>query len=120
MIRHPQALAALLDDDLLINGATPMLNATDAPETTTRQWWVQFLKARDSRSTGNFAVDPVTSLYVPGTGNSRPFRGFDAVGRLATSTTDGPLENTILRSLPLDGTPGGNPDESRRLFEVGS
>ncbi len=120
MIRHPQALAALLDDDLLINGATPMLNATDAPETTTRQWWVQFLKARDSRSTGNFAVDPVTSLYVPGTGNSRPFRGFDAVGRLATSTTDGPLENTILRSLPLDGTPGGNPDESRRLFEVGT
>ena len=116
MIRHPQALAALLDDDLLINGATTNLTGLDE---ATRLWWVQFLKARDSRSTGNFAADPVTNLFVPGTGNSRPFRGFDAVGRVATSTTDGPLENTILRSLPLDGSGGGNPNEFRRLFEVG-
>ncbi len=148
MIRHPQALAALLDDDLLINGGTTNLTGLDE---ATRLWWVQFLKARDSRSTGNFAVDPVTNLYVPGTGNSRPFRGFDSVGPMALgygaddkpgkagvdddsngtmddvseiswagSDDDAPLENTILRSLPFDGSSGGNPNEFRRLFEVGT
>ena len=117
MIRDSKVLAALLDDDQLINGGSNNLTGNDEAG---RLWWIQFLKSRDSRFTGNFAVDPVTNLYVPGTANARPFRGFDAVGRPANSTTDSPLENTILRSLPFDSTGGGNPNESRRLLEVGN
>jgi hypothetical protein len=116
MIRDPKVLAALLDDDLLIDGADANLIGLDEPG---RLWWVEFLKARDSRYVSGigFSPDPTTGLFVPGTANARPFRGFDAIGPAATSTTDSPLENTILRSLPLNA--GTNPNESRRLFEVG-
>ena len=121
MIRHPHALAALLDDDQLIDGATLMSNVLvlNGQDEANRRWWVQFLASRDSRSTNNFAADPVTGLFVPGTGNARPFRGFDAVGPVP-SATDSPLENTLLRSLPLDGSGGGDPNSFRRLFEVGT
>ena len=120
MIRHPQVLAALLDDDLLINGSSNLLMGIDD---NTRLWWLEFLKARDSRFTTSpaFDVDGPTGLYVPGTANSRPFHSFDALGRLnsASSPTDSPLENTILRSLPMDSSLSPNPNEHRRLFEVG-
>ncbi len=120
MIRDPKVLAALLDDDLLINGATPNLTGLDEGG---RLWWVEFLKSRDSRfvSGSGFSADLPTGLFVPGTANARPFRSFDSAGVTNApnpSPTDSPLENTILRSLPLDGA-GTNPNESRRLFEVG-
>lgn len=118
MIRDSKVLAALLDDDLLIDGATPNLTGLDEGG---RLWWVEFLKARDSRyvSGSGFSPDPTTGLFVPGTANARPFRSFDSAGVTnVPNPTDSPLENTILRSLPLDGA-GTNPNESRRLFEVG-
>ena len=156
MIRDSKVLAALLDDDLLINGADANLIGLDEPG---RLWWVEFLKARDSRyvsgsgfrgdPTTGLSADPTTWLFMPGTANARPFRGFDSVGPKALgygaddkpgksgvdddsngtiddvseifwpgSDDDAPLENTILRSLPLDGA-STNPNESRRLFEVG-
>lgn len=131
MIRDPQVLAALIDDDSLINdprfsglidprftnqSATFSLHATDE---ASRMWWVEFLKSRESRATLNFTVDPVTNLYVPGTGSARPFRGFDSLAVTAKNPVDSPLENTILRSLPLDYAGNPNPNESRRLLEVG-
>jgi hypothetical protein len=118
MIRDSKVLAALLDDDLLINGADANLIGLDEPG---RLWWVEFLKARDSRYVSGigFSPDPTTGLFVPGTANARPFRSFDSAGVTnVPNPTDSPLENTILRSLPLDGA-GTNPNESRRLFEVG-
>ena len=120
MIRNPQTLAALLDDDSLINASDNLLPGIDE---NSRQWWLQFLKARDSRfsaAPSPYAADSVTQLYVPGTGNARPFRSLDALGPAASSTVDSPLENTILRALPWGTTAGSNPNEYRRLFEVGT
>ncbi|MCX7395473.1 MAG: hypothetical protein NTW75_15265 [Planctomycetales bacterium] len=86
MIRDPKVLAALLDDDLLIDGATSNLTGLDEGG---RLWWVEFLKARDSRyvsgsgfrgdPTTGLSADPTTWLFMPGTANARPFRGFDAI-----------------------------------------
>lgn len=126
MIRHPEVLNALLDDNLhiadpsLIPSATEFLDDTTT-ESTTRQWWWQFLRARESRysATSAYSPDPVTNLYVPGTSSSRPFRGLDAQGRSATNL-DSPLEDTILRSLPLDNSNSRTPNNARRLFEVGT
>ena len=120
MIRHPQVLNALLDDDLLVNDPRFVAGATeflDDATGETRQWWVQFLKARDSRfaPVSAFAADQLTNLYVPGTASGRPFRGNDIVGPV--TTVDSPLEHTVLRSLPMDAAT--DPNQSRRLFEVG-
>jgi hypothetical protein len=158
MIRDPQVLAALIDDDQVIqdprlnpnavSGGTlsPYLASYDPTDLdrsgNVRLWWFEFLRARDSRfippANGTaFAVDPVAGffdtttnkfvpLYVPGTANSRPFRSVDTVGPQAVSITaganlDSQLENTIFRSLPMDGLSGAsNVNESRRLFEVGN
>ena len=151
MIRHPQVLNALLDNDQVIYDPryyplapqpagfpTPVYPATVAnvqgmnlysmdPTDSNRQWWLEFLKSRDSRfvSGSAFTVDPVTGLYMPGTANARPFRAVDAIGPVALNTTtlDSPIENTIFRSLPLDAASlpvGANINDARRLFEVGN
>ncbi|MEI8017057.1 MAG: hypothetical protein WCH39_02605 [Schlesneria sp.] len=149
MIRDPQVLAALIDDDQVIQdprinltgNAGPYLDSAD-PSDTNRKWWFEFLKSRDSRyvapANGTaYAVDPVAGffdpiankfvpLYVPGTANSRPFRSTDTVGPqavniVAGANLDSQLENTIFRSLPMDsGAITNSINESRRLFEVGS
>ena len=138
MIRDPQVLLALIDDDQLIQDprinlsgtAGPNLDSAD-PSDANRKWWFEFLKARDSRyvapANGTaYAVDPVTNLFVPGTANSRPFRSIDTVGPQAVSIVaganlDSQLENTIFRSLPMDSASITNSvNESRRLFEVGN
>lgn len=140
MIRDPQVLLALLDDDQQINdprygtAVTKYLDSQDPSDTDSiaggfRKWWFEFLKSRDSRyiapaSGTPFAVDPVTHLYAPGTANGRPFQSLDTIGPVAhnliTTTTDSPLENTVLRSLPLDSSGVANANESRRLFEIGN
>ena len=127
MVRHPQVLMALIDDDQVINdprlvaGASAYLDDASG-DTPARRWWVEFLRARDSRFVpgSTFTPDPITNLYAPATANSRPFRSIDFVGpsALNPTTNDSPIESTIFRSLPLDAAT--NPNESRRLFEVGS
>ncbi len=140
MIRHPQVLSALIDDDELINDRRFVGTATDYLDDATgdpsgRKWWAEFLKSRESRFTKtastSFQPDLVTNLYLPGTANGRPFRGLDVVGpraydpaALPITAQDSPLEQTILRSLPIDSFnfPGndGPPNQSRRLFEIGN
>jgi hypothetical protein len=151
MVRHPQVLNALLDNDEFINDPRFFAPGTvtqfldDATGDTygtppqPRQWWIEFIKSRDSRynSTTPFPTDPVANLYVPipysasptptgglflpGTANARPFRSLDSVGTIPVNTTtyDSPIEDTILRSLPLEAAATTTPNQSRRLFEVG-
>ena len=130
MVRHPEVLNALLDDDQLINDPRFVSTASqfldDATGDTARQWWVEFLKSRESRYVKTpgtpFPVDPIALLYMPGTANARPFRSVDSIGPIALNTTtlDSPLENTILRSLPVDAATAASANDSRRLFEVGN
>ena len=83
-----------------------LVDNTVAPTTgSIRDWWMEFLTARDG-------LDPVSNLVLPGVAGSRPFRSFShAGGNAATS-----IEDTLLRSLPADGVGSG----SRRLFELGT
>jgi hypothetical protein len=90
-------------------------------------------------------IDPITGLSLPGVPRSapgqattppgfanntptgaRPFRnlGFSAFGGVDSNGYNGPLESTILRTLPGDTLTSAptatNPDPRRRLFEVGT
>jgi hypothetical protein len=155
-LRHPDVLAGLLDDgdvyslsyspafpgglnfpiNLSVPLSLPDLNATDqfqAPSPIAgqvRDWWTQFVMARDG-------IDPLlptavptagTGLPLPGlprtpsgtappagasvTGGSHPFRGlgFSAYASAPASTSggidanryNGTLDSTILRTLPGD------------------
>jgi hypothetical protein len=143
-IRHPDVLAGLLDDaDImrLANSSTvrPTLSAQDISDadatmgsgqgvgvSPTRDWWVQFLKARDGRRTfdgpdadtlpdevdanSNPIVkmfpDTVTGLYLPGLADSSPFRSFASLGftRVAGAfeSPETALDQTLFRRLPYD------------------
>ena len=114
---------------------------------STRDWWLQFVTARDG-------IDPLlpanggTGLPIPGmpptvsgvappavgvaglglsgssvVAGSHPFRGpgFSSFGSVDVNGYNGPLESTILRTLPGDlVTPSAPPAYSRRqLLEVG-
>ncbi len=63
-----------------------------------RDWWEQFIRARDQE---NMALN----IYLPGTSDSHPFR------RLSFLSD---VEQTILRKLPID-----KGEDPRRLFELG-
>ncbi len=113
-LRHPAVLAALLDDsdaftmDMSGSAVYPSLDATHLGGAN---WWQQFIDSRDATDTGL-----VNSPRIPGTPGSRPFRSFHR--NIPTSTTDQVRdlrENTILRSLPVDGAGANNP---RLLFEL--
>lgn len=106
---HPAHLAGLLDDP----NTFPLANLTattltDIPALGGRNWWDQFLKARDG-------VDPLNpTLSLPGVpGVSRPFRELSDRSNAATNNQ---LEHTVLRSLPVDS----DPQTGRRLFELGT
>ncbi|HEV8071933.1 MAG TPA: hypothetical protein VGP76_29735 [Planctomycetaceae bacterium] len=106
---------------------------------TIRDWWLQFVTARDG-------IDPLPTTAVPTGGSglalpgmppavsgspavsgvipgSHPFRGpgFSSFGSVDVNGYNGPLESTILRTLPGDPvTPSAPPAYSRRqLLEVG-
>lgn len=67
-----------------------------------RDWWAEFLAARDQ-------LDPITQLYLPGMAHSRPYRSMNYTDSGATS-----IEYTLLRGMVKDGT-----DISRRtVFEA--
>jgi len=114
MIRHPNVLAGLLDDNRVLSlPATsgtflPSRDSSDSATYGVRDWWVEFLRSRDSAN--GSTVDSVTNLFVPGVAAARPFRGFNFTARGASSVND-----TILRTLPADS---GQTDR-RALFEVG-
>ncbi|MDB5339897.1 MAG: hypothetical protein JWN70_5516, partial [Planctomycetaceae bacterium] len=57
-----------------------------------RDWWAEFLAARDQQ-------DPITQLYLPGMAHSRPYRS-------PTYSDSGPtsIEYTLLRGMVRDGT----------------
>ncbi len=68
----------------------------------TRDWWAQFLIARDG-------VDPTTGLPLPISGQSRPFR--DLANVASITSTESSIEDTIFRHLPMSAA-------GRRLFEL--
>jgi hypothetical protein len=128
-IQSPMVLGGLIDDPSRIvvpnirrdsrhfdSSGNPW-TLPDRDEGLTRNWWEQFLWARDG-------IDPLpvadggTGLKLPGVPRdydsmqlgSRPFRNLGFSQNGVTS-----IEDTVLRSLPSDGT--ANP---RGLFEVGT
>lgn len=120
-VRHPDVLAALLDDenqfDLQIAtapNAPVLLDRTEAG----RDWWNQLTLARSAVPAGATA-DPFygggsAGLPFPGLPGSRPLRGFGAMAGGAGTPT---LDETILRALPADGAPGL---DRRHLHQVGT
>jgi hypothetical protein len=136
-IQYPTVLGGMIDDALVGMTFDPLTQVPvalpDKYEPTSRDWWWEFLKARDgfdpldvsvggtSDSMGGFnglllpGVPRLTPV-PPASGvqqGSRPFRnlGFSQNGLSS-------LEDTVLRSLPRDfsSTP---PTTPRGLFEVG-
>ena len=105
-IRDPEVLAALLDE---IDALKPVQRrlVDQGGEGTSRDWWAQFVMARDR-------LDPITGMYLPGGPGSRPFRSFAFTAAGIRS-----IEHTLLRWLPFDSNVG-NPDLRRRLFELGT
>jgi len=80
-----------------------------------RNWWFQFLNARDG-------FDPATSLYLPGSPASRPFRPMSHYDNSPNgnptpfpANSNNSLDDTLLRTLPMDMVGGL---ETRGLFEA--
>tara|TARA_R110002049_G_scaffold308957_2_gene515175 strand:- start:277 stop:4926 length:4650 start_codon:yes stop_codon:yes gene_type:complete len=127
-IRHPSALASLIDDiglseyvidatnyDSDVRNSRELYRLTDQGDSS-RDWWSEFINSRDT-------ADPFSGLHLPGTPGSRPFRSFDFFGepsRPVNSANRDPRENTLLRSLYSDYTSATSTVSSdpRQLFEV--
>ena len=101
-LRHPQVLGGMLDDLEVVrpNPGNPNQYLVDQSSGTgsgtARDWWVQFVKARDG-------IDPVTGMILPGLPassnpqyGSRPFRPFSY-----SAEGQGSLQSTLLRTLPV-------------------
>ena len=133
-IRHPDVLAGLLDDIRLVNlnlTATPA--DPDAPTLSdqtgeaAREWWREFIKSRDvvdpyGASSGGVNVRLPGLPSVPGQVGGKPFRSLADVGYVATSAgvKHASVDDTILRSLPMDNSTLPSTTSSRRLFEIGN
>ncbi len=113
-IRDPGVWAALIDDNNVFTqnfgaGGHFLRSANLANSINgsgERDWWIQFIRARDGQ-------DSTTGLYLPGTASSRPFRSFSH-----TADGNGSIEETMLRSLPQDSPVDYEPNR-RRLLELG-
>ncbi|QDV29286.1 hypothetical protein Spb1_11660 [Planctopirus ephydatiae] len=112
-IRHPEVLAAWLDDervvnvDLTTNVSAPPLSTIDG-----LNWWDDFLFNRDySELDPWYGNSPGQELSLPGLPGSRPFRSFSATPTVGAGN---PALPSLIRSVdPLD-------QNTRLLFEVGS
>ncbi len=129
-LRYPENLAGLLDDKDVFGLDLTSVAGTkkylpDRSGEVARDWWIQFVGARNG-------IDPITNLLLPGVPSSppnvaptgsHPFRGlgFSQYGDVHVATHNGTLENTVLRSLFPDATAlSPAPDQRRRLFELGT
>lgn len=124
MARHRGVLAGVIDDPdnpttgatleghhspAYASEATMLVDQYESSGVTARDWWLQFLGSRDG-------VDPLTGLILPGTPAGRPFRSLSYSERSSTS-----LEDTVLRSLPVDVGLAATYDQyadRRGLFEA--
>lgn len=143
MFRHPDTLAAVIDDpsvmsfqvdeDENVNGSfdpgedtngnnaldvltVPRLRRTDNG-IATENWWQALIESRDGRRVaGVVDPDPTAGLYLPGTTSSVPFRSFSQPLGAYES-----VERTLLRSWHLDPLPTTDTSaSSRQLFELGT
>lgn len=129
MLRHPEALAAMIDDpaimhlrvddDVNFTGTAtqvfhpPLLSRLDDSSGAIDDWWRSFLRSRDGfrdPATGSATdADPITNLYLPGWaiandttgtyGSATPFRAFSAV---ANGDRDG--DGTTYRGHAVEQT----------------
>lgn len=116
-MRHPGVLGAMIDDAQIHD-----IDLLDIQEPNDRNWWDQFIAARDAvilsdgTPAGGNGLDPVTNEYIPGVAGTRPFRNFAHVDNGNLS-----IDHTIFRSLPGSAPPYDFSDQQvRRLFEIGT
>ena len=119
-LRHPEVLAALLDDPELYLPPDVSVDrfglAGLGGNDSSRDWWYELLWSRDG-------LHPETLLTLPGMAYSKPFRGMGAMtdnASVAEPTVDqpvpgSPVEDSILRSHPDQSTPS-----PRGLFDIGT
>lgn len=123
-LRHPHALAGLLDDPRVINPSSLLSSNPSLPSIDgSRDWWTSMLISRDGR-------DPVSgSMVLPGLPSANPFRSASIAPEgpaPGTPPSDARIHNAFNRTLFRaidDLTPNwmANNDEGRRsLFELGN
>ncbi|MBS0265333.1 MAG: hypothetical protein JSS02_25590, partial [Planctomycetes bacterium] len=112
-LRYGENLFALLDDPLQFSPTTynPSNGSYGDSFENNRNWWQQFLYARDQK-------DPVTGLYLPGTASSRPFRPLSHYDSEPSTNSLNSLDDTLLRGLPLDQQNLPTALDKRGLFEA--
>ncbi len=105
-LRNPEVLGGLLDDFEVarLNLVNPTVHLPDQTLSSNRDWWVQFVQARDG-------IDPISGAILPGLPSSKPFRPMSYSAEGVNS-----LQSTILRTLPLDS----GASKPRTLFELGN
>lgn len=129
MLRHPEVYAGLIDDYRLVSlNLTPGLaGIADDPEAGLlpdqtgeggRDWWQEFIKARDAKDPYWAATTPPgaaspTDIWLPGLPGAHPFRSPAYLGKSGTLPS---VEDSIFRSLPFDS----GQTSTRRLLEVGN
>ena len=115
MIRNPEVLAGLMDDrDVFSLNPSGLPALLDSKEGGVRDWWTQFLWARDGADpldTSRILPGLPPNLSAPSRQGGRPFRPVESTFNGSDS-----LEDTVYRKLPSDFA--ANPP--RRLFEVGA
>lgn len=128
-VRSPATWAALVDDASILKldsinrklpGLDPNDSATGASGSFERDWWHEFIKARDGVAGG---PDPTTDVYLPGVAGTNPFR---APLVAQENNPQSSLERTGFRDLIADrndsslGTLFPTELPIRRLLEVGT
>jgi hypothetical protein len=125
MLRHPEVLAALLDDPVMFHLDSiqgPLSELYDRNADAGRpEWYTSLALARD-RNDPVLGVANTAGVPVPGIpGISRPFRSLANVANGVNSARG--LENTMLRRLVyFQGAAGGDylVPSGRQLFEIGN
>lgn len=121
-IRHPEVLAALIDDPELFlppdaNAATPRFGLLGrAGNDSSRDWWSDLLWSRDG-------LHPETLLTLPGMPYSKPFKGFSESidnASVPEPTADEPVSNSPVEESMLRSHPDQSTASPRGLFDLGT